>query len=134
MEQWLPAAGIGYTWIRELGGRRRSASSSRHVALRHNSFRGYADHMETTTFLTGVEELLSLAEDSSTAVMCSESVWWRCHRRLLADHLALVRKVEVVHLLHDGRVAPHAVTSGARLVDRTVVYDVGVTTPLALDE
>ena len=134
MERWVPAAGVEYRWMRELGGRRRPASSSRHVALRHESFRGYADHMETTDFLVGVEELLALAEHGSTTVMCSESVWWRCHRRLLADHLVLVRDVDVVHLMHDGRLVPHVVTDGARLVGRTVVYDVGVTSPLSLEE
>ena len=123
MEQWLPAAGIGYTWMPELGGRRRPASSSRHVALRHDAFRGYADHMETTEFLEGVDKLLALAENGSTAVMCSESVWWRCHRRLLADHLVLVRRVDMAHLMHDGRLIPHVVTEGARLDHKTVVYD-----------
>ena len=131
MEQWLPAAGVGYTWTRALGGRRRPDSSSRHVALRHGSFRGYADHMETTDFLSGVEELLALAEDGSTAVMCSESLWWRCHRRLLADHLALVRGIDVVHLMQDGRLVPHVVTDGARLDGETVIYDVGATSPLS---
>ncbi len=123
MERWLPVAGIAYTWMRELGGRRRPTSSSRHVALRDGSFRGYADHMETTEFLAGVEKLLALAENGSTAVMCSESVWWRCHRRLLADHLVLVRGVDMVHLMHDGRLVPHVVTNGARFDHETVVYD-----------
>jgi len=65
--------------------------------------------------------------------MCSESVWWRCHRRLLADHLVLVRGVDVVHLMHDGRHAPHAITDGARLDGDHVVYDVGVTATLLDD-
>src|SRR5918999_1031253 len=97
MERWVPAAGIAYTWLRDLGGRRRPASGSPHVALRHEAFRGYADHMESPEFLASVEKLLSLAEQGPTAVMCSESVWWRCHRRLLADHLLLAQGVEVVH-------------------------------------
>lgn len=129
MERWVPAAGIGYTWMRELGGRRRPAADSAHVALRHDAFRGYADYMETTAFLAGVEKLLSLAEGGSVGVMCSESVWWRCHRRLLADHLVLVRGADVVHLMHDGRVVAHVVTDGARLVGQTVVYDVEGTSP-----
>ncbi len=130
MEQWLPAAGVGYTWTRALGGRRRPDSSSRHVALRHGSFRGYADHMETTDFLTGVEELLSLAEDGSTAVMCSESVWWRCHRRLLADAAVLVRGAEVLHLDHRGRLEPHRPTEGVRRDGDLLAYDLGATPPL----
>lgn len=130
MERWLPDGGIEYVWRRDLGGRRRPVPGSKHVALRHESFRAYADHMETEEFLSGVEELLALAEASPSAVMCSESVWWRCHRRLLADHLVLVRGVEVVHLMHDGRLTPHAPTQGVRLADGGLVYDVGATPPL----
>lgn len=130
MEQWVPAAGLDYTWARRLGGRRPVSPASRHVALRHDAFRGYADHMETADFLAGVEELLGLTARGPATVMCSESVWWRCHRRLLADHLTLVRQVQVIHLMHDGRLVPHAVTAGARLAGHTVVYDVGVSAPL----
>ena len=130
MEEWLPAAGLGYAWLRRLGGRRPAAAASRHVSLRHNAFRGYADHMETVDFLAGVEELLVLADRQRVAVMCSESLWWRCHRRLLADHLTLVRHVQVTHLMHDGRIVPHPITAGARLAAGTVIYDVGVSVPL----
>jgi uncharacterized protein (DUF488 family) len=61
--------------------------------------------------------------------MCSESVWWRCHRRLLADYLVLVRGIKVVHLMHDGRLTPHMPTEGVRLVDDALVYDVVITPP-----
>jgi uncharacterized protein (DUF488 family) len=130
MEQWAPGAGIDYVWLRELGGRRRPIPGSAHVALRNDAFRAYADHMQTPEFLAGVEELLTLAEGGSSAVMCSETVWWRCHRRLLADHLVLVRGVDVMHLMHDGRLTPHAPTAGVRLADDGLVYDVGVTSSL----
>jgi len=63
--------------------------------------------------------------------MCSESVWWRCHRRLLADYLVLVRGINVVHLMHDGRLTPHAPTAGVRLTGEHLVYDVGATPPLS---
>ena len=132
MEQWVPRAGIGYVWIRELGGRRRPVADSRHVALRDLGFRAYADHMETPEFLAGVDELLALAAYPLTTVMCSESVWWRCHRRLLADHLTLVRGIEVAHLMHDGRLTPHVPTQGVRRVDDRLVYDVGTTPSLSL--
>src|SRR3546814_19856256 len=79
--------------------------------------------METDEFAKGVEELLALAAEAPIAVMCSESVWWRCHRRLLADHLIGVRGVDVVHLMHDGRHTPHSLTDGARVADGTVIYD-----------
>lgn len=130
MERWLPAAGIAYAWLPALGGRRRPVRGSEHVALRHDAFRAYADHMATAAFRTGVDELVTMAGAAPTAVLCSESVWWRCHRRLLADHLVLVDGVEVHHLMHDGRLTPHRPTDGVRLAEDRLVYDVGVTPPL----
>ena len=132
MERWVPMAGIGYVWMRDLGGRRRPVSESKHVALRNDAFRAYADYMETPAFLAGIEELLELAKGDSPAVMCSESLWWRCHRRLIADHLVLVRGVDVVHLLHDGRSSPHVPTEGVRLAHDTLVYDLGATPRLPI--
>jgi len=125
-------AAFDYQWIRDLGGRRRARPDSRHRALRNDAFRGYADHMETVAFRRGIEELLDDDAVDHTIVMCSESVWWRCHRRLLADHLVLVRGIDVVHLMHDGRETPHAVTEGARRERDDVVYDVGTTPTLGL--
>jgi uncharacterized protein (DUF488 family) len=133
LESWLPEHGLAYSWQRELGGRRPAQPDSRHTALRNDAFRGYADHMESEEFTAGVERLLAESAVRQTAVMCSESVWWRCHRRLLADHLVLVRDVEVVHLMHDGRRTPHAITDGARRDGDTVVYDVGTTGALPLE-
>ena len=131
MEQWVPTAGLEYTWIPALGGRRRPEPSSSHTALRNDAFRAYADYMESAAFLAGVDELLAHAQGRSVAVMCSESVWWRCHRRLLADHLVLVRRLDVTHLMHDGRLVPHALTAGVRLDGSSVVYDVGADRPLS---
>ncbi len=130
MERWMPEAGLDYVWLQGLGGRRRPAEGSEHVALRHKAFRAYADHMESSEFAVALDELLDLAGRGSSAVMCSESLWWRCHRRLLADHLVLVRDVEVLHLMHDGRTSPHPPTDGVRRGDDRVVYDVGVTSAL----
>ncbi len=127
----LDAAGVEYEWLRDLGGRRRPRPDSRHRALRNDAFRGYADHMETPAFSTAVARLL--ATDRPTAVMCSESVWWRCHRRLLADHLVLVNELDVVHLMHDGRRTGHVLTQGVRRGGDDVVYDVGVTLTLGAD-
>ena len=93
------------------------------MALRNDQFRAYADHMASDEFGHGVEELLELASAGSVAVMCAEAVWWRCHRRLLADHLVLVRGVPVEHLYHDGRVVAHPPTSGARAAGARLVYD-----------
>lgn len=130
MERWLPAAGVAYRWLPALGGRRRQVPGSKHVGLRNDSFRAYADHMETSEFLAGVDELVELSASGPTTVLCSESVWWRCHRRLVADHLVLLRHDEVVHLMHDGRVTPHAPTDGVRVGDGVLVYDLGATPPL----
>jgi len=122
LARWLPEAGVAYSWMRGLGGRRKPVEGSRHVALRHPAFQAYADHMETAPFVDAVDELLARGDDR--AVMCSESVWWRCHRRLLADYLVLQRGVPVLHLMHDGRLAAHRPTEGVRCDGRRLVYDV----------
>jgi uncharacterized protein (DUF488 family) len=88
--------------------------------------------MATTEFKDGVAGLLELAADRAVAVMCAESVWWRCHRRLLSDHLVLVQHRRVEHLMHDGRRVAHPVTAGARPVGDAVVY--GGEVPLPLEE
>ena len=90
LARWLPAAGISYRWMAALGGRRTPAADSPNLGLRNPQFRAYADHMASAEFLAAVDELLDLAASRPVAVMCSEAVWWRCHRRLLADHLVLV--------------------------------------------
>ena len=124
MARWLPEAGTAYAWLRDLGGRRKQVPDSKHTALRHPSFRAYADHMESEPFLAGVDDLLDRGEHR--VVMCSESVWWRCHRRLLADHLVMLRGVDVQHLMHDGRLTPHGLTDGVRRVGDRLLYDVEV--------
>lgn len=122
MERWVPDEGFAYSWMRDLGGRRRPIPDSRHVALRHPSFRAYADHMETLEFTAGVDELLHGGD--AQVIMCSESVWWRCHRRLVADYVTLVRGVPVEHLMHDGRRMEHKPTDGVRVDGDRLVYDV----------
>ena len=123
IEAWLSAAGVAYLWMEALGGRRRAQKESPHVAVRNPQFRAYADHMSSAEFTSSIAGLAQVAGESRSAVMCSESVWWRCHRRLLADHLVLVEGIGVAHLLHDGRTMAHRVTAGARLADRHIVYD-----------
>jgi uncharacterized protein (DUF488 family) len=125
MEDWLASDGVSYTWLPALGGRRRSVDESPNHALRNPQFRAYADHMATAEFAAGVREVLEIAASSASAVMCSESVWWRCHRRLLADHLVLVDGVAVEHLMHDGRRTVHPPTPGVRPAGPHVVYDGG---------
>jgi uncharacterized protein (DUF488 family) len=127
MEEWLSGFGVGYRWERPLGGFRKPDPGSRNVALRHPAFRGYADHMRTPEFRAAVDRLVGAATGRATTVMCSESLWWRCHRRLLADVLVLSHGIDVRHLRHDGRTEPHRVTEGARPGDDGMpVYDGGV--------
>jgi uncharacterized protein (DUF488 family) len=126
MERWLPARGIAYRWEPALGGWRRARPDSRNAALRHPAFRGYADYMETPAFWVALDRLLAEASDERTAAMCSESLWWKCHRRLVADAAVLGRGATVLHLGHDRRLAPHAVTSGARVTPSGLLaYDAG---------
>lgn len=122
MAKWLPDAGVAYRWMEPLGGRRRPDPTSPNVGLRNDQFRAYADHMDTELFRSGVRYLLELASELPVAVMCSESVWWRCHRRLLSDHLVMVEGRKVEHLFHDGRFVDHPVTAEARLDDGHLTY------------
>jgi uncharacterized protein (DUF488 family) len=122
LERWLPEAGIAYRWWPTLGGFRRPRPDSRNTGLRNASFRGYADHMESPEFEEALRSLLSEAERRVTAAMCSESLWWRCHRRLLADAAELTGGAVVLHLGHDGRLQPHRLTDGAHLEGDTVRY------------
>lgn len=120
----LADAAIAYRWWgRDLGGWRRAAPDSRHRALRSSGFRGYADHMETDAFRGARDLLVESAGDAPTAVMCAESLWWRCHRRLLADSLVAVG-CRVLHIMDGGRLEPHALSPSARLEGQSVVYDV----------
>jgi len=125
MERWLADAGVEYRWEPRLGGRRRPRPDSPHGALRVPAFRGYADHMETPEFQAALTDMLTGADREHTSVMCAESVWWRCHRRLLADAAVLLRGASVEHLFHDGRVTPHPPTPEARVDGRRIVYDGG---------
>jgi uncharacterized protein (DUF488 family) len=120
----LASAGIEYVWEgRALGGWRRPRPDSRHGALRSAGFRGYADHMETEEFLAARERLIELGAARPTAVMCAESVWWRCHRRLLADAL-VAADAEVRHIMDGPRLEPHRLSAQARIEDGLPVYDV----------
>ncbi|KWX02096.1 DNA repair protein [Carbonactinospora thermoautotrophica] len=126
LERWLPGHGIGYRWEKRLGGRRRPRPDSPDTALRERGFAGYAAHMRSPEFLAAVDELLRGAGQARTAIMCAESVWWRCHRRMVADFLVLARGTPVLHLYHDGRLAPHRPCDLARVRgDGLLVYDAG---------
>ena len=125
MEQWLTGAGIAYRWERALGGFRRPVPGSPHTALRHAGFRGYGDYMGGEAFAVALGGVLAQAEEGPTTVMCAESLWWRCHRRLVADAAVLLCGARVDHLGHDGRLTPHRPTEGVRVEGGRLVYDGG---------
>lgn len=128
LERVLGDIGIAYLHLPELGGRREPQTDSPHRALRVAAFRGYADHMSTEEFARGYERLTSLAGGSRTAAMCAETLWWRCHRRLIADRLT-VDDWTVTHLFAPGKSERHAVWDAARTLDGHLMYDAG-TLPL----
>ncbi len=117
----LAEEGIEYTHLLALGGRRRARPDSLNIVWRNEGFRGYADYMETPEFRAGIDELLKHAAAARTAIMCSEAVWWRCHRSLISDYLK-VMEVDVIHILSERKSEPHPFTSAARIVDGRLSY------------
>jgi uncharacterized protein (DUF488 family) len=117
----LPEEGIGYRRLEALGGLRRTTKDSINGEWKNASFRGYADYMQTDAFATGLTELLALADDKPTAIMCAEAVPWRCHRSLVGDAL-VVRGVEVLDIMTVTSAKPHTLTSFARVEGTRVTY------------
>jgi uncharacterized protein (DUF488 family) len=124
----LERAGIEYRWLKSLGGRRKSKDSgSPHNAWRIPAFRAYADYADGDDFRAGLAELLALAEQKRTVYMCSEGLWWRCHRRIISDHL-VVRDWPVLHILPTGKITEHTLPDFARVDGRRVIYDLNPAT------
>jgi Protein of unknown function, DUF488 len=121
----LPRQGIDYLWIPQLGGRRKPLKDSPNTAWRNESFRGYADHLASAEFARGLDELLALAARRRTAMMCSEVLWWRCHRALISDVL-LCAGIPVIHILDATHSSAHAYSSAARLVNGRLDYSAGL--------
>ena len=117
----LPRIGIDYLPLPELGGRRRPRADSPNTVWRNESFRGYADYMETPAFSAGVLCLLDSARTRRTAMMCSEAVWWRCHRSMIADVLK-ASGITVLHIMGTAEPKEHPYTSAAHLVDGKLSY------------
>lgn len=124
---YLPEAGIGYRWERRLGGWRKAPVDTPDLALRNRAFAGYADHMRSADFLAAIDDLLREAAAERAAMMCAETLWWRCHRKMIADFVTLAQGVDVRHLMHDGALMPHRPSAEARLLpdQGILVYDVG---------
>jgi uncharacterized protein (DUF488 family) len=121
----LRAAGIGYRHLAALGGlrhRSKGAGPSPNGAWRNEAFQAYADYALTPAFRAGLDELVGLSREHTPAIMCAEAVWWRCHRRIIADYL-LAGGVSVKHILAPGKVDPAMMTPGAQFrADATIVY------------
>lgn len=117
----LEEAGIAYAPMAEFGGRRTPHADSPNGAWRVAAFRGYADYMASDEFVQARERLMRDAQAQRCAVMCAEAVWWRCHRRLIADDFT-ARGWQVLHILTAGRVEPHPLNPDARMVDDVLVY------------
>jgi len=121
---WLPEAGIGYRWEKRLGGFRKLLPDSPDTALRNESFRAYAGYMRSEDFLAAAAELVAGSQAATTAIMCSETLWWRCHRRLIADHSVLLAGLPVEHLMPPAKAVPHVPTKGVRVTENELRYDV----------
>lgn len=118
----LKKVGIEYQHFAELGGRRKPLPDSHNDIWRNDSFRGYADYMETPEFENALDELLEIAREKRIALMCSEAVWWRCHRSLIADTLK-ARGDEVIHIMSATKNEAHPYTSAARLENGRLTYN-----------
>ena len=117
----LRARGIGYVWLRRLGGLRHARRDSQNTGWQNASFRGFADYMQTTEFEAGLERLLKLARQKRSALMCAEAVPWSCHRSLIADAL-LVRGISVEHIMSGKRLRAHSLTPFARVRGEMITY------------
>ena len=117
----LKQIGIEYKHEPRLGGRRTPRADSHNTAWKNASFRAYADHMESEEFRRGVEELLEVAANERTTVMCAEAVWWRCHRSLIADYLKAEGHT-VLHIIDHNKTEEHPFTSAARIINGKLSY------------
>jgi uncharacterized protein (DUF488 family) len=124
LERELPKHGIAYVWMKELGGRRKKMrDDSPNTGLRNDSFRNYADYMLTPEFAQAIERLLMLAEQSNTAIMCAERLYFQCHRMLVSDYLTAHGHI-VLHIDDDKRPPrPHKLMAEAHLVNGQLLYN-----------
>ena len=121
LAQSLARFGIRYEHMECLGGRRKPSPDSIHTAWRHPAFRGYADYMQTDSFLQGIERLSNLTASERIACMCSEAVWWRCHRSMIADYLNAIGW-HVLHIMNISKTAEHSYRVPVTIVRGKLVY------------
>jgi uncharacterized protein (DUF488 family) len=124
----LPSHGIEYLWLPGMGGRRRPVKGSPNDGWRNSAFMGYADHLATDEFKQAYAQLLELAAQHRTAIMCAEVLWWRCHRSIVSDVLKF-DGVDVQHIQDGSHIAAHPYTAPAKELNGALVYaaDVGQT-------
>lgn len=126
LQSWLPEVGIDYRWEERLGGRRhlKAGTESPDTWWTVAAFRAYAAYTRSEKFSAGLAELLDAARQQPVAILCSETLWWRCHRRLIADVATLAYELPIAHLMPSGRFEPHRPAPGARLSsDHQLVWD-----------
>lgn len=124
LELSLPQHNIQYIHIKKLGGRRKSNPNSKNTSWRHPAFRAYADYMETVTFEEGIEELELIALAKRTAYMCSEVLWWRCHRSMISDYLKS-KNWHVMHIMKVDKAEEHPYTEPAKITIGKLTYNAG---------
>jgi len=122
LEKSLSENGIGYIHLKNLGGRRKAKKDSKNTTWRNASFMGYADYMETPEFKEGLDALKGLAVKKPTAYMCSEAVWWRCHRSMISDILK-AQGWKVMHIMGLHQVKEHPYTQPAQIVNGELSYE-----------
>jgi uncharacterized protein (DUF488 family) len=122
LEVSLPSNAVKYIHLKELGGRRKPVANSINTAWRNEAFRGYADYMQTAEFKKAIQKLEVIAQKQFTAYMCSEAVWWSCHRALVSDDLKS-KGWTVMHIMDVGKAAGHPYTKPARIVNGALRYD-----------
>ena len=121
LEISLPEFGLQYLHLKDLGGRRKVDPDSKNTSWRHAAFRGYADYMETDAFKKGIQELEQIASERRTAYMCSEAVWWRCHRSMISDYLK-AEAWKVMHIMNVGKEDEHPFTAPAKIINGELSY------------
>lgn len=121
LEILMPQNNIEYMHLKSLDGRRTVQKDSKNTAWRHPAFRGYADYMETDAFENGIQQLETIAVKQRTAYMCSEAVWWRCHRSMVSDYLKL-NGWTVYHIMEVVKATEHSYTQPAKIVDGHLSY------------
>ncbi len=121
LKKSLEENAIEYEHFVNLGGRRPAQKNSKNTAWKNPSFRGYADYMETGAFKNAVDDLLQRTKTHTVAIMCSEAVWWRCHRSMISDYLKSTG-IEVIHIMAHNKTQTHSYTSPARIINGQLSY------------